>query len=91
MKIRKISEVGKIARRAYRVDRRNIAYLKFILEAYDNLAQMSTVDPRQGLVIIRIVSTWETAFDALIAELAQQMLIEPAKGVEDALDTGCSA
>ena len=41
--------------RSYRVDRRRISYIKFILEAYDNLAVVSTVDPRQA--IIRIVTT----------------------------------
>lgn len=48
------SELRTIAR-WYRVDRRRISFIKFILEAYDNLAVVSTMDP--GQAIIRIVTT----------------------------------
>jgi hypothetical protein len=38
--------------RYFRVERRDIVFLKFILEAYEGLSTMSTVDNRQGIVSI---------------------------------------
>ncbi len=36
------------------MDRRQISFVKFILEAYDNVAVMSTLDPRQAIVLVTI-------------------------------------
>ncbi len=36
-----------------RLNRERIAHLKFILEGYDGLALLSTIDAQQGLVKIR--------------------------------------
>ena len=51
--------------RWYRVDRRRISFIKFILEAYDNLAVVSTVDAKRA--IIRIVTT--PGGDSLVNEI----------------------
>jgi hypothetical protein len=37
-------------RRYFRVGRRDLAYLKFIIEAYDGLATLSTVE-REGAIV----------------------------------------
>ena len=39
-------------RRYYRVDRRDISLLRFILEAYEGIATLTTVDPADGVVVI---------------------------------------
>lgn len=57
-------------RRRYRVDRCQISFIKFILEAYDNVAVMSTLDPKQALVQITIAPGCETVVDGIIKSLA---------------------
>ena len=57
--------------RCYQVDRREISFIKFILEAYDNLAVLSTVDPAHGLVHIRITPGCETFVDDLVTGLLE--------------------
>jgi hypothetical protein len=37
-----------------RIDRQRISYLKFILEGYDGLGILSTVEPKDGLVKITL-------------------------------------
>lgn len=59
------------SRRCYRVDRSRISFVKFILEAYDNVAVVSTVDARQGLVQIRIAPGCETLVDGIVADLSR--------------------
>jgi len=58
-------------RRCYRVDRSQISFVKFILEAYDNAAVVSTVDARRGLVQIRIAPGCEKLVDGIVAELSR--------------------
>ena len=61
----------------YRVDRRAIAYLKFIIESYDNLALVTTVDPREGVVELQVPPGCEATVRELMADLGSRMLILP--------------
>lgn len=65
-------------RRYFRIDRRQIAFLKFILEAYDGIATLSTVDPLQGVVCLDIPPGCESDVQALLQDLGRQMRIEAA-------------
>jgi hypothetical protein len=56
--------------RRYRVDRRQINFMKFILEAYDNVAVVSTLDAREGLVQIRSAPGCEDLVAEIVRELA---------------------
>ena len=38
----------------YRIDRRDISYLRFILEAYDGMAVLTTRDAARGIVSVTI-------------------------------------
>ena len=58
-------------RRCYQVDRSRISFVKFILEAYDNVAVLSTVDARRGLVQIRIAPGCEKLVDGIMADLSR--------------------
>ena len=58
--------------RCYRVDRSRISFVKFILEAYDNVAVLSTVDARRGLVQLRIAPGCETLVDGIVADLSRE-------------------
>jgi hypothetical protein len=45
----------------YRVDRRQISFIKFILEAYDNTAVITTLDPHRAIVQVTIAPGCERA------------------------------
>ena len=62
----------------YRVDRREIAYIKFVLESYDGVGVLSTVEPQAGLIVIRIAPGCEGLINDIISDLKKTILIEPA-------------
>jgi hypothetical protein len=72
-----------MTRRRYRVDRRQISFVKFILEAYDNVAVVSTVDARHGLVQIRIAPGCENLVDGIVAEFSRDFEMV---AMDDAVD-----
>ncbi len=62
--------------RYYRVDRHKIHYLKFILEGYDGVAVMRTLDPKKGLVVLHIGLGCEREVDMIIEDLKRYILID---------------
>jgi hypothetical protein len=56
--------------RYFRVDRRHIAYLRFILEGYDGLASLTTIDPHQGIVALSIPEYFVEDVNGLLVALA---------------------
>lgn len=71
----------KTTRRCYRVDRCQISFVKFILEAYDNLAVMSTLDPQQAVVQVIIAPGGESMVDGIMKSFAGEFEVVP---VDDA-------
>jgi len=65
--------------RYFRINRRDISYLRFILEAYEGVAVLTTVDARDGIVKILIAPGSERlvaeVLDALCAR--RDILMEP--------------
>ncbi len=53
-----------------RINRSRIHFLKFILEAYDGLAMLSVVEPRNGLVLIRFAPECGGDVTRLLSSLA---------------------
>jgi len=62
--------------RFFRVDRRDMVFLKFILEAYEGMNTMSTVDNRGGIIRIAIMPGFEADMDGLLAELGTRVQME---------------
>jgi len=60
----------------YRVDRREIAFLKFILEAYDGLAVLTTIDSEKGIVVINIAPGCEADVEMILQDLKKSVMIE---------------
>jgi len=60
----------------YRIDRSEICFLKFIVEAYDGLAVLTTVDPETGIVILNIAPGCEADVETILQELKKNILIE---------------
>lgn len=68
----------------YRVDRRQIHFLKFILEGYDGMAVVRTLDPPRGLVVLHIGPGCQSVVDMIVRDLKKQIRIERVEStIED--------
>ena len=78
-------------KRCYRVDRCQIGFVKFILEAYDNVAVMSTLDPRQGVVQVTIAPGCETMVDGIMTSLCvdEEMVPVDSAAADGLTDDHC--
>jgi hypothetical protein len=63
----------KTIQHVYRIDRHAIALVKFIIEAYDNLVVMSTLDAREGIVGLAIAPGCQDQVDGIMAGLAAEI------------------
>lgn len=55
-----------------------MVFLKFILEAYEGMNVMSTVDNRAGIIRIAIMPGFERDMNELLETLGRQVRMEPA-------------
>ena len=60
-----------------RVDRRQIGFMKFIFEAYDGIANLTTIDAGLGIISINIPEGCINIVDNLLDILGHDILIEP--------------
>jgi hypothetical protein len=65
--------------RYFKVAHRDMVFLKFILEAYEGMNVMSTVDNKVGIIRIAIMPGFVDDMDGLLAELGRQVTMEPAE------------
>ncbi len=72
--------------RYFRVNRRDMVYLKFILEAYEGMNVMSTVDNANGIIRISVMPGFEQDMDGLLAELGTQVVMEPVEWEREGID-----
>jgi hypothetical protein len=77
-------------RKIIRVDRREISFLKFILEAYDGIATMTTINARQGIVLLRIAPGCEKEVEALLRDLGKDILIDVFDSPRDTMIGECN-
>ena len=70
--------------RYFRVARRDMVYLKFILEAYEGMNVMSTVDNANGIIRIGIMPGFEEDMDKLLSELGTRVGMAPVVSLEQA-------
>jgi hypothetical protein len=68
----------KTKRKYLRVDRREICFIKFIFEAYNGIATITTVDPDQGIVLLCIAPGCENDVEMILQDLKKDILIEQA-------------
>ena len=59
-----------------RIDPEQIYFLKFILEAYDNLAIMSTVDRIEGVMELKYPPELEQDVKGVLHSMAQRLKLE---------------
>lgn len=65
--------------RYFKVAHRDMVFLKFILEAYEGMNVMSTVDNKSGIIRIAIMPGFVEDMDALLADLGTQVVMEPVE------------
>lgn len=68
-------------KRYYRIDRGQIHFLKFILEGYDGVAVLKTLNPQKGLVVLHIGPGCQSTVDMIIRDLQRDIRIEPEEAV----------
>jgi len=71
----------KSPRKYLRIDRKQIAYLKFVFEGYDGMAVVSTVDPGAGIIVLDIGPGCEQEVDLIIKHLSREIRIETLDGL----------
>ena len=69
----------KTIKRIYRVDRRQINFIRFVFEAYEGVAVVTTLDPSAGLISLAIAPGCEAVAEAVVADLSKSVLIQPAE------------
>jgi len=62
----------------YRVDRREIAFLRFVIEGYDGIAVLSTLDAREGIVVLHVAPGCEDTIETIMADLSKEIMMQPA-------------
>jgi hypothetical protein len=67
----------------FRIDRREIHFLKFILEGYGGLAVMRTIDPQEGVVVLHVSPGSESEVEAILDDIGRQIKIEAARPVDE--------
>jgi hypothetical protein len=60
----------------FRVNREDIAYLKFVLESYEGLGVLRTVDPRSGIVEVMVPPGLEEDMEMVLEGLRDEISIE---------------
>jgi len=69
--------------RYFKVAHRDMVFLKFILEAYEGMNVMSTVDNRAGIIRVAIMPGFVDDMDGLLADLGRQVTMEPVQWNDD--------
>lgn len=60
-----------------RVDRRHIAFMKFIFEAYEGIGNLTTIDADLGIISVNIPEGCLDIVDSLLETLGRDILMEP--------------
>ncbi len=53
----------------YKVDRSSINYIRWIIESYDGMAIVTTINPHKAIIELKIAPGCETLIDELIYSL----------------------
>ena len=59
-----------------RIERSKIFFLKFILEAYDGIALLRTIDPESGFIALHVSPGCEEDVEMILCDLEKDIMIE---------------
>ena len=77
---------GETIKQYYRVDRRDIAFLRFIFEAYEGLAMIETLNPELGVIVFYIAPGCESDVDMILRDLKGDIMLEAANSESNNFD-----
>lgn len=69
-------DISESIQKCYRIDRRQIYFLRFILEGYDGIALIRTLDPEKGIVIVYIAPGCEDDVKMVLEDLSKEMMVK---------------
>jgi hypothetical protein len=67
-------------RRYYQIDRKEICFVKSIIEAYDGMAVLRTVDPKKAVIEFSVAPGCEEELKKILDDLRNSISIEVIKG-----------
>lgn len=62
--------------RYYRVRRTDLVFLKFILEAYEGMSTLSTVEPKEAIVRLSVPAGFDTDMMELLESLSSEISLQ---------------
>ena len=80
-KIMQVCQTLKTIKKYFRIDRKEICFLKFIIEAYDGIAVLTTIDPVKGIIVINIAPGCEEEVEMIIQDLKKTIMIESLRSL----------
>lgn len=66
----------KSIRHYYRVDRRQINMVKFIFEAYEGVASVTTLEASSGRIVVAVAPGCEATAQEVMADMGKIFLVE---------------
>jgi hypothetical protein len=63
----------------FRVRRKDIAFVKFIIEAYEGIGSLTTIQPSDGLIRIQIPPGCKGVVQDVIEDLRRDLRIQPVE------------
>lgn len=74
-----IKGIMKTIQKTYIVDRTKIGFVKFIFEAYEGIAVVSTVDAKKNLIMLSVAPDLMEESDMVVNDLKKDFLFEEAQ------------
>lgn len=68
----------KTIQRYFRVDRKAIGLLRFTFEGYEGIANVTTLKPEDGMIVINIAPGCEPDVEQVLLDLQKQIYMEAA-------------
>jgi hypothetical protein len=72
----------------YRLQPTHIHFLRFVLEGYEGLGLLTTLDPERGVVRLSIAPGCEADLGELMRALASEVPMEPCDGPREVREGG---
>jgi hypothetical protein len=62
--------------RFFRMNRKDIAYFKFIIESYEGMAVVRTKDPHEAIIELMVAPGWEKELEEVLEGVRKEIPIE---------------
>jgi hypothetical protein len=60
----------------FKINSRDIAYMKFVLESYEGLGMLRTIDPKSGIVEVMVPPGLEKDMEMVLDGLGEEIPME---------------